>query len=53
MVLGESAAVAAAMSLDGAAPCDVQAVDGMRLRARLLADGQVLHWPPASDKRVP
>jgi hypothetical protein len=42
MVLGQSAATAAAMALDAGAP--VQDVDYATLRARLLADGQVLEW---------
>src|SRR6185369_4478345 len=42
MVLGQSAATAAAQALD--AGVDVQKVDYAKLRARLLADGQVLDW---------
>ena len=42
MVLGQSAATAAALALDAGVP--VQAVDYATLRARLLADGQVLEW---------
>ncbi len=42
MVLGQSAATAAALAIDGNS--DVQAVDYPRLRERLLADGQVLDW---------
>ena len=38
MILGQSAATAAALAVDEA--CDVQDVDYGRLRARLLADGQ-------------
>lgn len=41
MVLGESAATAACQAID--AGCPVQAVDRAKLRARLLADGQILH----------
>jgi len=42
MILGESAATAAALALDGKVP--VQRVNYERLRARLLADKQVLAW---------
>ena len=42
MALGQSAATAAALAIDGAT--DVQAVDYARLRERLLADKQVLAW---------
>jgi len=41
-VLGQSAATAAALAIDSGVP--VQAVDYPTLRARLLADGQVLEW---------
>jgi hypothetical protein len=44
MVLGESAAVAAAMAVAEGIP--VQQVDYSRLRARLLELGQVLDWEP-------
>jgi hypothetical protein len=44
MILGQSAATAAALALDGNVP--VQQVDYARLRARLLADGQLLEWVP-------
>jgi hypothetical protein len=44
MVLGQSAATAAVEAL--LADCDVQRVDYARLRARLLADKQVLDWGP-------
>lgn len=48
MVLGQSAATAAALALrDGAA---VQDVDPEKLRARLLADGQILKWVPPPPK---
>ena len=40
MILGQSAATAAALAIDGSLP--VQRVDYDRLRKRLLADGQVL-----------
>ena len=42
MVLGQSSATAAALAID--AKCDVQAVDYAKLKARLLADKQVLEW---------
>jgi hypothetical protein len=42
MILGESAATAAALALDGKVP--VQRVNYETLRARLLADKQVLAW---------
>jgi hypothetical protein len=41
MILGQSAATAAALAIDGGT--SVQAVAYERLRERLLADGQVLH----------
>jgi hypothetical protein len=43
MILGQSAATAASMAIDEA--IDVQDVDYSKLRARLLADGQVLSLP--------
>ena len=46
MVLGESAATAAVQALE--ADVDVQAIDHEELSRRLVADGQVLGWPPAS-----
>jgi hypothetical protein len=42
MVMGQSAATAAAMALDARIP--LQQVDYARLKARLLADGQILEW---------
>jgi hypothetical protein len=42
MILGQSAATAAALALE--ASCAVQDVDYGKLRDRLLADGQVLRW---------
>jgi hypothetical protein len=42
MVLGQSAATAAALALD--AGVDLQRLDYARLRERLLADGQVLEY---------
>ena len=44
MILGQSAATAAALAIDGALP--VQDVPYDRLRRRLLADGQVLERAP-------
>lgn len=50
MVLGQSAATAACLALDDGVP--VQRVEYARLRARLLADRQVLEWTvPAKAKR--
>jgi len=43
MILGQSAATAAALALEADVP--VQEVDYVRLRARLEQDGQVLDWP--------
>ena len=48
MILGQSAATAAAMAIDG--NMDVQDVPYDKLRARLLADGQVLEYAPAAAK---
>ncbi len=49
MVLGQSAATAAVLAIDG--KCDVQAVDSAKLRAKLLEDKQVLEYaPPAKAK---
>ncbi len=42
MILGESAATAAALALDDNVP--VQKINYQKLRARLLADKQVLEW---------
>lgn len=44
MLLGQSAATAAALSID--AQTDVQRVDYARLRERLIADGQQLEYLP-------
>ena len=49
LVLGQSAATAAAMAVDAGVP--VQRVDYTALRARLLADGQVLEW--TGPRRTP
>ncbi|GBF74133.1 putative xanthan lyase [Paenibacillus sp. 598K] len=43
MILGQSAATAAALALEADVP--VQDVDYGRLRARLEQDGQMLDWP--------
>jgi hypothetical protein len=43
MILGQSAATAACQSID--ADCDVQEIDFLSLRRRLLQDGQVLSAP--------
>jgi len=42
MILGQSAAAAAALALEQNVP--IQKVDYSKLRARLLADNQVLEW---------
>ena len=42
MVLGQSAATAAAQAIDQSS--SVQTIDGQRLRDRLVADGQILAW---------
>ena len=50
MILAQSAATAAAMALDAGIP--VQEVDYAKLRERLLAEGQILHYEaPAADQR--
>jgi hypothetical protein len=46
MVSSQSAATAACLAIDHHVP--VQQVDYDLLKARLLADGQVLTWPPRS-----
>jgi FAD dependent oxidoreductase len=48
MILGQSAATAAALAIDAGVP--VQQVTYEKLRARLLLDGQVLHYPASSTK---
>ena len=48
MILGQSAATAAAMAIDG--KLAVQDVPYDRLRARLLADGQVLESAKSAAK---
>ena len=51
MILGQSAATAAALAIDSGT--SVQDVPYDRLRERLLADGQVLSWtkPTAAETR--
>lgn len=44
MVTSQSAATAACLAIDDEVP--VQEVDYERLKTRLLADGQILSWPP-------
>jgi hypothetical protein len=53
MVLGQSAATAAVFAIE--AGTDVQSVPYEKLRARLLADGQVLEYaaPPKAPERAP
>ena len=46
MLLGQSAATAAALAIDDSVP--VQKVGYEKLRAQLLADRQILEWPAAS-----
>lgn len=46
MILGQSAATAACLAIDG--NIRVQKVDYAKLRARLLADKQILEWPVPS-----
>ncbi len=46
MILGQSAATAAVLAIDYGV--EIQALPYARLRARLIADGQVLHAPPAT-----
>jgi hypothetical protein len=46
MILGQSAATAAVMAIDG--NMSVQDVPYDKLRARLIADGQVLEVQPAA-----
>lgn len=50
MILGQSAATAAVLAMDG--KLDVQDVPYERLRARLAADGQVLEYPQAANVRI-
>jgi hypothetical protein len=46
MILGQSAATAAALSLD--ADCSLQKLDFGRLRTRMLSDKQILEWKAGS-----
>ncbi len=48
MILGQSAATAAAIAIDDKVP--VQDVNYAKLRARLMADGQKLEWTPELAK---
>jgi hypothetical protein len=48
MILGQSAATAAVLALEDQTP--VQQVGHARLRARLLADGQILEWTRGAVK---
>jgi hypothetical protein len=48
MILGQSAATAAALAIEARTP--VQQVPYDRLRARLLADGQILKWTKGAVK---
>jgi hypothetical protein len=49
MILGQSAATAACIAIDE--KVRVQKVDYAKLRARLLADKQILEWPVTSGAR--
>lgn len=51
MVLGQTAATAASHAIEENS--EVQKIDFARLRARLLADGQVLTWPTPVPARGP
>jgi len=51
MVLGQSAATAAAHAIDEGVP--VQRVDGDKLRRRLLSDRQILEWNPQPRSDLP
>jgi len=51
MVLGQSAATAAALAIDG--QTSVQAVDYEQLKTRLLKDGQVLQYDRPTAQRKP
>ena len=53
MILGQSAAVAAGMAIDG--KCSVQEVDYLTLKQKLLEKGQVLEWTgprPKAARRI-
>ena len=47
MILGQSAGVAAVQAIEER--CEVQVIDKNRLRARLLAQKQLLAWPPPAN----
>jgi FAD-dependent oxidoreductase family protein len=49
MVLGQSAGTAAVLAIQG--DRDVQKVDYAQLRAKLVADSQVLEWRPSGKKQ--
>jgi hypothetical protein len=49
MILGQSAATAAVMAMDSG--LSVQDVPYEKLRKRLVADGQVLEYTPASVEK--
>src|SRR3954470_21014098 len=49
MILGQSAATAASMAIDG--DSTVQDVPYAKLRERLLADGQTLEYAPPADQK--
>jgi hypothetical protein len=51
MILAQSAATAAALALDAGVP--LHQLDYARLRARLLADGQVLEWQAPRGAAAP
>jgi hypothetical protein len=51
MILGQSAATAAAMAID--AKIAVQDVPYAQLKERLLADGQILHFTPPAKAAAP
>jgi hypothetical protein len=51
MILGQSAATAACLAIRANVP--VQRVDYEKLRARLLADRQVLEWPVVASAKAP
>jgi hypothetical protein len=50
MILGQSSATAACLAIEERRP--VQEIDYPRLRARLLADGQILEWPPPEAAQI-
>nr|MBP9004363.1 FAD-dependent oxidoreductase [Candidatus Hydrogenedentota bacterium] len=46
MVLGQSAATAAALAIQSGNAPDIQDIDYSTLKHQLLADGQILAWTP-------